>query len=124
MPTDWRPRRAAGAVNHERPLGSRRGTARLPDAPGSLPADMRGQSGPCKDWIGQSIEGDPQVWRPNPEGCTIAPHSSRICRLATVLRGGTTYFQRPRTRLESWGTHDHYDDARLWSTVSCECEDG
>jgi len=33
-------------------------------------------------------------------------------------------FQRPRTRLESWGTHDHYDDARLWSTVSCECEDG
>ena len=32
--------------------------------------------------------------------------------------------QRPRTRLESWGTHDHYDDARLWSTVSCECEDG
>ena len=62
MPTDWRPRRGAGAVNHERPLGSRRGTARLPDAPGSLPADMRGQSGPCKDWIGQSIEGDPQVW--------------------------------------------------------------
>ena len=34
------------------------------------------------------------------------------------------FFQRPRTRLESWGTHDHYDDARLWSTVSCECEDG
>ena len=32
--------------------------------------------------------------------------------------------QRPRTRLESQGTHDHYDDARLWSTVSCECEDG
>jgi len=34
------------------------------------------------------------------------------------------FFQRPRTRLESQGTHDHYDDARLWSTVSCECEDG
>ncbi|MGA9923653.1 MAG: hypothetical protein WBQ29_09635, partial [Isosphaeraceae bacterium] len=32
--------------------------------------------------------------------------------------------QRPRTRLESQGTHDHYDDARLWSTISCECEDG
>jgi hypothetical protein len=32
--------------------------------------------------------------------------------------------QRPRTRLESQGTHDHYDDAKLWSTVSCECEDG
>src|SRR5208283_1791497 len=33
-------------------------------------------------------------------------------------------FQRPRTRLESQGTHDHYDDAKLLSTVSCECEDG
>ena len=40
----------------------------------------------------------------------------------TMLSGHL--FQRPRTRLESWGTHDHYDDARLWSTVSCECEDG
>jgi adenine-specific DNA methylase len=32
--------------------------------------------------------------------------------------------QRPKTRLESQGTHDHYDDAKLWSTASCECEDG
>ena len=39
-------------------------------------------------------------------------------------RSGPFHFQRPRTRLESQGTHDHYDDARLWSTVSCECEDG
>ena len=37
---------------------------------------------------------------------------------------GGLFKQRPRTRLESWGTHGHYDDARLWSTVSCECEDG
>ncbi len=32
--------------------------------------------------------------------------------------------QRPRTRLELQGMYDHYDDAKLWITVSCECEDG
>ena len=42
MPTDWRPRRGAGAVNHERPLGSRRGTARLPDAPEAFPPTCGG----------------------------------------------------------------------------------
>ena len=66
--------------------------------PGSLSSDMRGQSGPCKDWIGQSIEGIRKCGDQTPEGCTIAPHSSRICRLATVLRGGTTYFRRSRNK--------------------------
>jgi len=47
----------------------------------------------------------------------------RVHDLATLMNAKLNT-QRPRTRLESQGTHDHYDDARLWSTISCECEDG
>src|SRR5271157_5326899 len=64
-----------------------------------------------------------------------ASRSRRACRMA-IWRNACSLLalpdfpefaqavQRPRTRLESQGTHNHYDDARLWSTVSCECEDG
>ena len=82
------------------------------------------QTKDAPDSEGSSREADRAAILQSGRDFTAAFEKGDAKAVAALWTEQGEYEQRPRTRLESWGTHDHYDDARLWSTVSCECEDG
>jgi hypothetical protein len=77
-----------------------------------------------KDRTGPDLEERPLYFQRLEKRLETRRFLGRRPEFLVVCRVVVYFSQRPRTRLESQGTRDHYDDARLWSTVSCECEDG